>query len=275
MTQSMRNCWDILSPLETILVRRGYVFEEDGEELVLVDFAGEALDRSESHDVLSDGYLEVASFLLALLLVLHETADPDPQLVHLAQVLGQHVQDVLQTAELALKLLLVAFFVCVGYFRLDHFEEVVAEEEAAEGMLDAFEHLEEVLDDGGRGHLVGVDEDRASSDHEVESGDDLARILHLFVDLAELDLLAVEKVAEGELEDVQFVEHQHEEHVVLARGHVADSQIRDHILRTFHRFFDVGPVQRLLHVVGVLFYLLLGLFYDRVELHLDPKTYLV
>lgn len=71
----------------------------------------------------------------------------------------------------------------VGELVLHFADEKVAEEETAHRVLNALAHLQGVVDDLLCWNLLHSDATAADEDHEVESGNELGRVLHALVQL--------------------------------------------------------------------------------------------
>jgi len=138
-----------------------------------------------------------------------------PELVHLNKV-GQDEAD--GVLEIALGPLAVARGKAVASLA----GQIVAQEEAADGVLDAATHLHHVfhnLFDGGilNGHVDGAD-----GDHEVQARDDVAGILDEFVEVGEVVDGVVLAQVDGEM--AQGIEDGHVQLVVLLGAEAAGAQ---------------------------------------------------
>ena len=85
-------------------------------------------------------------------------------------------------------------------------EQVVAEEEAAQRMLHAAAHLDEVLEYGLARVLLDLDVDGADGDEQVEARYDRRRVLHQLVQIVALHAL-LELVHHERLQVSQLVRH--------------------------------------------------------------------
>lgn len=103
--------------------------------------------------------------------------------------------------------------------------EVVAQEQAADGVLDAAAHLHHVLHDLLDGGVLDGHVDGADGDHEVQARDDVAGILDKLVQVGEVVYGVVFAEVDGEV--AQSVEDGHVKLVVLLGAQAGGSQLGD------------------------------------------------
>jgi len=75
---------------------------------------------------------------------------------------------------------------------LHHLVQLIAHEEALQGVLHTFDHFEQVLQDLLRMALVGLHPDAAHCDQQLDTGDDVSRVLHALVEVLHVLTLLVE-----------------------------------------------------------------------------------
>ena len=138
-----------------------------------------------------------------------------PQLVHLDKV-GQDEAD--GVLEITLGPLAVARRKAVASLA----GQIVAQEEAADGVLDAATHLHHVLHDLLDGRILNGHVDGADGDHEVQARDDVAGILDEFVEVGEVVDGVVLAQVDGEM--AQGIEDGHVQLVVLLGAEAAGAQ---------------------------------------------------
>jgi hypothetical protein len=141
-----------------------------------------------------------------------------PQLVHLDEV-GQDEAD--RVLQIALGPVAVAGREVVTRLA----GQIVAQEQAADGVLDAATHLHHVLHDLLDGRILNGHVDGADGAHEVQAGDDIAGILDELVQVGKVVDGVVLAQVHGEM--AQGVEDGHVQLVVLLGAEAAGAELRD------------------------------------------------
>jgi hypothetical protein len=84
--------------------------------------------------------------------------------------------------------------------------EVVPQEQAPHGVLDALAHLHQVEQDVLGGRFLAADEHSAHGDEEVQAGEDVAGLLHHLVQLRHGRAVAMHR-HEEHLQEAQVIKH--------------------------------------------------------------------
>lgn len=159
------------------------LLEDARQDDLLVDLEVHRLQLGQTDKVGADEDLQLLALLLAarllagMSLVLH----PHPQLVHLREVREDEVDGVVNVAALVD----VLADRHIGE-NIAQRQQIVAEEQPAERILHSAAHLHEILQDAFLGGRVGLDVNQADGDEQIEPGNDVAGILHEFVEVGDL-----------------------------------------------------------------------------------------
>jgi len=195
---------------EVLLGQRIFANHNDFKDLwqdsCLVDFEGESFQAAQPDDVLTNSHSQFVSLNFSHILVLlrAQMLEAHPESIHLAHVLQNEVNGICHIAILwAFKLR-----AHIRELVLHHFEQVVSQEEASDGLLHSLDHVEEVSQYQLDWRFFGLDVGRANCDQQIESRDDVAGVLHRLVQVAHLSssLLLLDEMV---LQVCQFVECHH------------------------------------------------------------------
>ena len=127
----------------------------------------------------------------------------NPETVHLAHVLEDEFDGVVDVAAFAFKLIA---FVWQDIFH--HFEQVIAKEETPSRLLNAFDHIQQVAEDQLDGGLLRLDIGRTHCDKQVETGDNGPSVLHRLVKVTHVTTLLL-LLHEMRLKECQLIKDHH------------------------------------------------------------------
>ena len=210
--------------LRDLVLAVDHLLQNPGQHHLVVQREVHPLELRQDEEVLPDEVAQLAPLPLAPLAVALRPAvlHPHPELVHLREVLKDEIHGVADVPALALVLR-----PGVRQQRLAALAQVRAEEQAVDGLLHAFGHLHEILQDVLRRALLGLDVHASHGDEQVQAREDVPGVLHELVHL-EVTLPVPGPVAEEHLQVAQLAPHLHVELVVLLRAQGDRAKLAEH-----------------------------------------------
>lgn len=250
---------DLDDALHQIRLRDRVLAGEDllddlGQDAILVLGQVEALQLRQTHQIRAHQDAQIHALLLTALAILCRTLmlQANPETVRLGEVLQQERDGVVDVAADAL-----VRRAHVGQAVLRHLREVVSQEETAHGVLDALDHLDEVLENILRRRLLRRDVHATDAAQQIQTRDDRGTALNTLINLHHGAARALQRL-QILFEFAQFVHDLHVQLVVVLGSQQARAQLAQHFCGVIQSQLQIVGIHGTLHVKGLVLHHLEG-----------------